>query len=125
LVACTEIVREGGLGEDISELPAAGACLESITEKAISIGHYFVASGLMVVFAKELFPVSSSENVSDYLFGGIKKDIGGHWAVESDPVKAAVMILEHIEKKRDVLGINKKKERKLYDMADRRALAVE
>ncbi|MHC4659172.1 MAG: anaerobic carbon-monoxide dehydrogenase catalytic subunit, partial [Planctomycetota bacterium] len=43
LVACTEIVREGGLGEDISEVPAAGACLESITEKAISIGQYFVA----------------------------------------------------------------------------------
>ena len=39
LVACAEIVREGGLGDDISELPAAGACLESITEKAISIGQ--------------------------------------------------------------------------------------
>jgi len=125
LVACTEIVREGGLGKDISELPAAGACLESITEKAISIGQYFVASGMMVVFAKELFPVSGSENVSNYLFDGIEKDIGGHWAVESDPVKAAVMILEHIENKRDALGINKEKERKLYDMADRRALSVE
>ena len=125
LVACTEIVLEGGLGKDISELPAAGACLESITEKAISIGQYFVASGLMVVFAKELFPVSGSENVSNYLFSGIEKDIGGHWAVESDPVKAAVMILENIENKRDALGINKEKERKLYDMADRRALAVE
>jgi len=106
-------------------LPAAGACLESIIEKAISIGQYFVASGLMVVFAKELFPVSGSENVSNYLFSGIEKDIGGHWAVESDPVKAAVMILENIENKRDALGINKEKERKLYDMADRRALAVE
>ncbi len=125
LVSCTEIVREGGLGEDISELPAAGACLESITEKAISIGQYFVASGLMVVFAKELFPVSGSENVSKYLFSEIEKDVGGRWAVESDPVKAAVMILEHIENKRDALGINKKRERKLYDMADRRALAVE
>jgi len=51
--------------------------------------------------------------------------VGGHWAVESDPVKAAVMILEHIENKRDALGINKEKERKLYDMADRRALSVE
>jgi len=125
LVACTEIVREGGLGEDISELPAAGACLESITEKAISIGQYFVASGLMVVFAKELFPVFGSVRVCNYLFDGIEKDIGGHWAVESDPVKAAIMILEHIENKRDALGINQEKERKLYDMADRRALSVE
>lgn len=125
LVACTEIVREGGLGEDISEVPVAGACLESITEKAISIGQYFVASGVLVVFAKELLPVAGSEKVSDYLFNGIEKDLGGRWAVESDPVKAAEMILEHIESKRDALGINVEKERKLYDMEDRRALAIE
>ena len=59
------------------------------------------------------------------MFEGIEEDFGGRWAVESDPVKAAKIILEHIEKKRDALGINKKGERKLYDMADRRALSVE
>jgi carbon-monoxide dehydrogenase catalytic subunit len=125
LVACTEMVHEGGLGEDISELPAAGACLESITEKAISIGQYFAASGVLVVFGKEFLPISGSQNVGDYLFKGIEKDLGGRWAVESDPVKAAEMILEHIEGKRDALGINKERERKLYDMEDRRALAVD
>ena len=125
LVACSEIVREGGLGEDISEVPVAGACLESITEKAISIGQYFVASGVLVVFAKELLPIAGSKNVSDYLFGGIEKDLGGRWAVESDPLKAAELIHAHIESKRDALGINVEKERKLYDMADRRSLAVE
>ena len=125
LVACTEIVREGGLGEDISEVPVAGACLESITEKAISIGQYFVASGLLVIFAKELLPVQGSENVSNYLFGEIEKELGGKWAVESDPHKAAEMMLEHIESKRDALGINVKAERKLYDMADRRTLSVQ
>jgi len=125
LIACTEIVREGGLGEDISEIPAAGACLESITEKAISIGQYFVASGALVVFGKEFLPVSGSQNVCDYLFDGIEKDLGGRWALESDPVKAAELILEHIESKRDALGINKEAERKLYDMEDRRTLSVE
>jgi carbon-monoxide dehydrogenase catalytic subunit len=124
LVSCSEIVREGGLGEDLSELPVAGACLESISEKAFAIGQYFVASGVLVVFAKEIMPVLGSENVSDYLFGGIEKDLGGRWAVESDPVKAAKLILEHIEKKRDALGINVKKERKLYDMEERRALTI-
>jgi len=125
LVACTEIVNEGGLGEDISQIPAAGACLESITEKAISIGQYFVASGVLVVFATELLPVQGSENVCNYLFNEIEKDLGGKWATESDPVKAAEMMLKHIESKRDALGINAEKERKLYDMADRRALSVE
>ena len=125
LVACTELVREGGLGNDISELPAAGACLESVSEKAIAIGQYFVASGAMVVFGKEFLPISGSQNVCDYLFKGIENDLGGRWVVESDPVKAAELILQNIESKRDALGINKEKERKLYDMADRRALAVE
>jgi len=125
LVSCSELVREGGLGDDISELPVAGACLESVSEKALAIGQYFVASGLLVVFAKETMPIAGSKNVCDYLFEGIEKDLGGRWAIESDPVKAAEMIIQHIESKRDALGINKEKERKLYDMADRRALSVE
>ena len=125
LVSCSELVREGGLGEDISDLPVAGACLESVSEKAFAIGQYFVASGALVVFAREIMPILGSENVSNYLFEGIEKELGGKWAVESDPVKAAELIHAHIEGKRDALGINKKKERKLYDMADRRALTVE
>ncbi len=125
LVSCSEIVREGGLGEDLSDLPIAGACLESMHEKAIAIGQYFVASGALVVFADDILPIAGSANVSEYLYHGIEKDLGGRWAIESDPVKAAEMILAHIESKRDALGINKAKERKLYDMADRRALAVE
>ncbi|MFZ0034036.1 MAG: anaerobic carbon-monoxide dehydrogenase catalytic subunit [Sedimentisphaerales bacterium] len=124
LVACSAIVKEGGLGEDLVDLPVAGACLESITEKAFAIGQYFVASGVLVVFAKELFPFVGSENVKNYLFQGIEKDLGGRWATESDPVKAAKMMIEHIEAKRDALGINVKKERKLYDMEERRALVV-
>jgi carbon-monoxide dehydrogenase catalytic subunit len=124
LVACSAVVEEGGLGEDLADLPVAGACLESITEKAFAIGQYFVASGVLVVFAKELFPFGGSENVKSYLFEGIEKDLGGRWATESDPVKAAEMMLQHIESKRDALGINVEKERKLYDMEERRALAV-
>ncbi len=125
LVSCSELVREGGLGEDLSDLPIAGACLESMHEKAIAIGQYFVTSGALVVFADDILPIAGSEKVSEYLYGGIEKDLGGRWAVESDPIKAAELILQHIEGKRDALGINKEKERKLYDMEDRRALAVE
>ncbi len=125
LVSCSELVREGGLGEDLSDLPIAGACLESIAEKAFAIGQYFVASGALVVFAEEVMPIFGSEKVTDYLFNGIADDLGGRWAVESDPVKAAQLIVDHIESKRDALGINKKAERKLYDMDDRRALAID
>jgi len=125
LVACAEMVREGGLGESIADLPVAGACLEHITEKAISIGHYFVASGLLVVFAERLFPVWSESNVAKYLFEGIEEELGGKWAVEDDPVKAAELMAAHIEAKRDALGINAERERKLYGMEDRQKLAVD
>ena len=62
--------------------------------------------------------------MKNYLFEGIEKDFGARWAVQSDPVKAAKLMIEHIEKKRDALGINVEKERKLYDMEERRSLAV-
>lgn len=125
LVSCSEIVREGGLGEDLSDLPVAGVCLESVSEKALAIGQYFVASGILVVFAEETISILGSKNVCDYMFDGIKKDLGGQWILESDPVKAAEIILEHIESKRDALGINKEAERKLYDMEARRTLSIE
>ncbi|MEA3368661.1 MAG: carbon monoxide dehydrogenase, partial [Planctomycetota bacterium] len=125
LVACAEMVREGGLGQSIADLPVAGACLEHITEKAISIGHYFVASGLLVVFAERLFPVWSESNVAKYLFKEIEEELGGKWAVEDDPIQAAELMAAHIEAKRDALGINAERERKLYSMEDRQKLGVE
>jgi len=121
LIACAEMVKEGGLGEDISDLPVAGACLESMSEKAIAIGQYFVASGLFVVF-NQVLPVLGSEKIKKYLFEEIEKDLGGKWAVETDPVKAVEMMCEHIERKRDALGINVERERKLFDMEARREL---
>jgi carbon-monoxide dehydrogenase catalytic subunit len=36
----------------------------------------------------------------------------------------AARIRDHVESKRDALGINQATERKLFDMADRRALEV-
>jgi carbon-monoxide dehydrogenase catalytic subunit len=124
LEAVTEMVREGGLGDDLSALPVAGACLEHITEKALSIGQYFVASGALVVFARKLFPISPASEVFRYLTEGIQADTGGKWAVEDDPIKAADIICTHIEGKRDALGINKTQERKLYSMEDRQKLKV-
>jgi carbon-monoxide dehydrogenase catalytic subunit len=124
LEAVTEMVREGGLGDDLSALPVAGACLEHITEKALAIGQYFVASGALVVFARKLFPISPASEVFRYLTEGIEADTGGKWAVEDDPIKAADIICAHIEGKRDALGINKTQERKLYSMEDRQKLKV-
>lgn len=123
LVACCEMVREGGLGADLSDLPVAGVAPEWMSEKAIAIGQYFVASGALVVFGIGL-PVDGSAEVKNYLTDGIAKEVGGKWAIEPDPKNMAQLIRDHIESKRDALGINEKKERKLFDMADRRDLKV-
>jgi carbon-monoxide dehydrogenase catalytic subunit len=121
LIAATEIVREGGLGDDISEIPAAGCAPEWMSEKAIAIGQYFVGSGAFVVFGRT-FPTTNSKVLSEYLFGGIAEEYGGSWAVEEDPVKMAQLMIQKIEGKREALGIQEKKERVLYDMEMRREL---
>ena len=121
LMAATEIVREGGLGDDISEIPAAGCAAEWMSEKAISIGHYFVASGCFVVFGRT-FPTTGSKVLTDYLFKELEKLYGGMWAVEEDPKEMAQMMIRHIDKKREALGIHEEKKRILIDMAMRREL---
>jgi carbon-monoxide dehydrogenase catalytic subunit len=123
LTILANVVAEGGLGEDISDLPVAGAAPEWMSEKAVSIGMYFVASGVFTIIAEPL-PILGAPNLTRYLTDEIEKELGGKWAFERDPIKAAKMMIEHIEAKRDALGINVKKERKLYDMEERRALAV-
>jgi len=124
LTTLANVVAEGGLGDDISDLPVAGAAPEWMSEKAVSIGMYFVASGVYTVIGEPL-PVLGAPNLTSYLTDEIEKDVGGKWAFEGDPIKAAGMMIEHIESKRDTLGINVKAERKLYDMDDRRALSVD
>jgi carbon-monoxide dehydrogenase catalytic subunit len=46
------------------------------------------------------------------------------WAVEPDIHQMATLIIDHINKKRKALGIDKGKERVLFDMEMRRDLAV-
>jgi carbon-monoxide dehydrogenase catalytic subunit len=121
LIAATEIVREGGLGDDLYQVPAAGCAPEWMSEKAISIGHYFVASGVFVVFGRT-FPTTGSKVLTDFLFKEFEDLYGGMWAVESDPVKMAQLMIQRIEKGREALGIQETKERVLYDMEMRREL---
>ena len=121
LMAATAMVKDGGLGDDISELPVAGAAPEWMSEKAISIGQYFVASGVFTVFGVT-WPTTGSEELTNYLFKDFEKIYGGMWAFEPDPIQAAHLIIGHIDKKRQALGIDKARERVLYDMAMRREL---
>ncbi|HPV40450.1 MAG TPA: anaerobic carbon-monoxide dehydrogenase catalytic subunit [Spirochaetota bacterium] len=122
LIAATAVVRDGGLGNDISDLPAAGAAPEWMSEKAISIGQYFVASGVYTVFGVT-WPTSGSRDLTKHLFEDMETIYGGRWDFAVDPKEMARKMIEHIDKKRKDLGIDKARERVLFDMADRRELA--
>jgi carbon-monoxide dehydrogenase catalytic subunit len=92
-----------------------------MSEKAISIGQYCVASGVYVVFGRT-FPTTGSKVLTDYLFREIQEEYGGMWAVEEDPTEMARMMIRHIDEAREALGIQEKKERVLFDMAMRREM---
>jgi len=121
LIAATAMVKDGGLGDDISDLPVAGAAPEWMSEKAISIGQYFVASGVYTLFGVT-WPTEGSKEVTDYLFKDMEETYGGMWDFEIDPIKAAHKMIAHIDKKRKALGLDKARARVLYDMAMRREL---
>jgi len=105
LTACCQMVAEGGLGEDISDLPVAGAAPEWMSEKAVAIGMYVVASGILTVFGKPL-PVLGSRALTDFLCGPELEDlVGARWAFEEDPVKAANLMMDHIDRKRQALKL--------------------
>lgn len=121
LEACTEIVKEGGLGDSIAGLPAAGVCPELMSEKAVSISHYCVASGIDV-FIGHPFHITGAEGVYKLLTEESKEMFGAAMHFVEDPYEAAKQILAVINEKREKLGINKKQERKLLDQKDRRAV---
>lgn len=121
LMAATAMVKEGGLGDDISDLPAAGAAPEWMSEKAVAIGHYFVASGVYTVFGGT-FPTTGSKIFSQHLFEELEKTWGARWDFAKDPHEMARKMIEHIDKKRKALSIDKARERVLFDMAMRRQM---
>ncbi len=102
LVACAAIAN--ALGVDISDLPAAGAAPEWMSEKAVSIGAYVVASGVFTVLGT-VPQVLGSPFVTELLTKGANDVVGAVFAVEPDPFKAARLMIDHIEAKRKALGI--------------------
>ncbi len=121
LLAATEVVNAGGLGNDLQDLPAAGAAPEWMSEKAISIGQYFVASGVYTLFGVTL-PVTGAPVFEKHLFEELEKIYGGKWDLAADPIEMARKMIAHIDQKRKELGIDKARERVLMDMASRQAL---
>jgi carbon-monoxide dehydrogenase catalytic subunit len=102
LVLAANIAKELNVG--ISDLPLGGAAPEWYSQKAISIGTYFVASGVYTVLGipPKIF---GSANVTNLLAGQLSGIVNASFAVEPDPLKAADLLEAEINRKRKALGI--------------------
>ncbi|MDT8357948.1 MAG: anaerobic carbon-monoxide dehydrogenase catalytic subunit [Methanomicrobiaceae archaeon] len=94
----------GAVGVGIHELPVAGAAPEWYSQKAVSIGCYFVASGVYTVLGP-MPKITGSASVVELLTKGLFDVVNAAFAVEPDPKKAADLMERHIEHKRKQLGI--------------------
>jgi carbon-monoxide dehydrogenase catalytic subunit len=111
LTVLTQMVEEGGLGEDIDQVPALGIAPEWMSEKALSIATYCVASGAYVMMGGSN-PVSGkgdkvphSVKVAEYMRSGWEEIYGGKLEFVDDPQEMIRRALDHIDKKRAALGL--------------------
>ena len=104
LTVLSQMATEGGLGEDIADLPGVGFAPEWMSEKALSIGTYFVASGVYTIFGTKN-PVAASEEVQRLISEGWESKVGGKLEFILDPDEMIEKALEHIDKKRAELGL--------------------
>jgi anaerobic carbon-monoxide dehydrogenase catalytic subunit len=111
LTVLTQMVEEGGLGDDIDQIPAVGLAPEWMSEKALAIAAYCVASGAYVIFGGASpisgMPdrISDSDAVLKYIGEGWEKIYGGKLEFIQDPAEMIRKTLEHIDKKRAALGL--------------------
>jgi carbon-monoxide dehydrogenase catalytic subunit len=111
LTVLTQMVEEGGLGDDINEVPAVGIAPEWMSEKALSIATYCVASGAFVMMGGSN-PVEGrggkipdSVLVADYFDSGWEELYGGKLQFLDDPWEMIQRTLDHIDEKRAALGL--------------------
>jgi len=111
LTVLTQMVEEGGLGDDIDSIPAVGLAPEWMSEKALAIATYCVASGVYVIFGGAS-PVSGmpdrmadSDIVLNYISKGWEELYGGKLEFIPDPDEMIRMTLAHIDAKREALGL--------------------
>jgi carbon-monoxide dehydrogenase catalytic subunit len=104
LTVLTQMASEGGLGDDISDIPGVGFAPEWMSEKALSIGCYFVASGVYTIFGGES-PVANSPKVVQFMSEGWEERVGGKMEFIPDPEEIVRRALAHIDKKRAALGL--------------------
>ena len=96
-----EIVSETAktLDMDICDLPVAGVAPEWMSEKAVAIGTYVVASGIDT-YLGIMPPVKGSSRAVEILCDELQDIVGAKFTVNENPEELAQIIISYIEKKR-------------------------
>lgn len=102
MILAAELAKDSGL--NISQLPVVGCAPEWMSEKAVSIGNYVVATGIDTFLGVDPY-VSGSSEVAGLLTGGIRDWVEAAFTVETDIEKLVDLMIERIEEKRAALGI--------------------
>ena len=131
LTVLTQIVEEGGLGDDIDQVPAVGLAPEWMSEKALAIGTYCAASGAYVIFGGHSpvggMPdrIAESDVVARYMSEGWERLLGGKMEFIEDPAEMVRRSLAHIDKKRAALGLPAYDPQRFGRSGDAQMLALE
>ena len=104
MILASDIAKDWGI--NISQIPLCGCAPEWMSEKAVSIGNYVVATGIDTFLGVDPYSKGSSE-ITELLQGetGCKEWVEAHFVVETDIEKLGDKMIECIEAKRTALGI--------------------
>ena len=102
MILASEIAKDAGL--NISQLPVVGCAPEWMSEKAVSIGNYVVATGIDT-FLGVAPQVTGSPEVVELLTSGLEDWVEATFTVEADLEKLGDAMIARIEEKRTALGI--------------------
>ena len=104
MVLVADLAKDWGC--NISQLPAVGCAPEWMSEKAVSIGNYVVATGIDTYLGVDPYTKGSTE-ITELLQGetGAKEWVEAHFVVDLDIERLGDKMIAAIEEKRKALGI--------------------
>ena len=102
MILAAELAKDSGL--NISQLPVVGCAPEWMSEKAVSIGNYVVATGIDTFLGVDPY-VSGSDQIAHLLTEGVRDWVEAAYTVEKDIDKLGDAMIARIEEKRTALGI--------------------
>lgn len=104
MVLASDLAKDWGV--NISQVPVVGCAPEWMSEKAVSIGNYVIATGIDTFLGVDPYTKGSTE-VTDLLQGehGVKDWVEANFTVETNIEKLGDLMLQRIEEKRAALCI--------------------